>query len=175
MLGFLFGTVCLALFAGLYHGGPGCHRGFHHRRRHPWGGGGWEGDEGPRRGRHGHRRHGRGGRGGGFQRAASEMFKRRLRVDEDQEDLVDHALRDLRDAMGGLTRELKRERADLAEAFAGETVDEAGLAALWAQQDEELQRFRREAISALKQIHAVLDPEQRKEAASWLQREGGWA
>lgn len=163
MLGFMFGTACLVLLAGLYHG-PGHHRGFHHHRRRGCG----RHHEG-----HGHR-HGRRGRRG-FGRAAAEVFKRRLDVDEDQEDLFDHALRDLREAFGGLTRELKRERGDLADAFTGEQVDEAGLAALWAQQDEELQRFRREAVSALKQIHAVLDPDQRRVAASWLQREGRWA
>lgn len=167
MLGFMFGTACLVLLAGLYHG-PGCHQGFHHHRRGRRGCGPDHDvhERGHRRGRRGRR---------GFGRAAAEVFKRRLDVDEDQEDLVDHALRDLREAFGGLTRELKRERADLADAFTGEQVDEAGLAALWAQQDEELQRFRREAVSALKQIHAVLDPDQRRVAASWLQREGRWA
>ncbi|MBA2320768.1 MAG: hypothetical protein H0V89_06395, partial [Deltaproteobacteria bacterium] len=42
-------------------------------------------------------------------------------------------------------------------------------------QDEAITSARREVISALKQIHAVLDPEQRARAASWLAAaDGRW-
>ena len=173
MLGFMFGTMCFFGVMGLI-GGPRCHsrRGCGHGEDGP------QGFRGPhRRGR----RHGRGGKGGrrggrGFGRAAGEMFKRKLDLDEDQSDLVDHALTDLRHAMRDLRHGMKEGRSEVARAFEEDEVDDATLAALFAHQDEEIQRFRREAVSALKQIHAVLDPDQRELATEWLSRgPGKWA
>jgi uncharacterized membrane protein len=168
MFGFFFGTVCLfglmgvarrAFWAGRYGYGGGCH-----------GGGGWHG----RRGWHGR---GRGpGTGEGFARAAGEIFKRRLRIDEEQEGMVDHALIDLRKAVKELSEELKGSRAALADAFRGETVDDAALAAVFARHDDALGRARRDVVSSLKQVHAVLDADQRKRAADWLaSADGRWS
>ncbi len=103
-----------------------------------------------------------------FARAAGEVFKRRLRIDEEQEPVVDHALRDLRAAVHELGRELGDTRAALADALRGETVDDAALAAAFARQDDAVQRARREVVSAVKQVHAVLEPDQRKRAADWV-------
>lgn len=136
-----------------HHHGP--HGGYHGR---------WEG--GPRRR----------GRRAGFGRAAGEVFKRRLDIDPDQEDIVDHALRDLRASLKELGGTLKDGRADLAAAFAGDEVDQSALDALFARQDDELGRTRREVVSALKQIHAVLDDDQRQRATEWLGHGSiGWA
>ncbi|MCB9679271.1 MAG: Spy/CpxP family protein refolding chaperone [Alphaproteobacteria bacterium] len=182
MFGFAFGTLCFIGLAGLL-AAPRCHMGHHgHHRfhgRHGFHGGhgghGWRGHHGGHGegGFQSERRRGRGRHG--FSRAASEIFKRHLDLDEDQADLVDHALADLRKAVHEFGDTLKAGRADLGAAFAGEQVDDAALAALFSTQDEEVARFRREAVSALKQIHAVLDPDQREEATRWLSREGGWA
>jgi uncharacterized membrane protein len=104
------------------------------------------------------------------------VFKRRLDIDEEQEPIVDHAFVDLRKAGKELVDELKDTRKTLADAFAGEAVDEAALAAAFARHDDATARARRDIVSAFKQIHAVLDPEQRKRAAAWLAAgEGGWA
>ncbi len=123
---------------------------------------------GGRYGRHG----GPGGPGGlgeeRFARAAGEVMKRRLRIDEEQEPVVDHALRDLRATMTELTRELGETRAAAAEAFRGEAVDDAALAATFARQDDAVARARRDVVSALKQVHAVLQPDQRAKAADWM-------
>ena len=135
MFEFMFGAACLVGLAAVVRGGRrgGCHGG--RGRRH-----GWHAD-GARRGRR-----------AGFARAAGEVFKRRLDVDPDQEDIVDHALADLRDSLEALGATLHDSRAALSQAFAGEEV-----------------------VSALKQIHAVLDPEQRALAASWLaDAQPGW-
>lgn len=164
MFGFVFGTLCLA---GLFMvAGRGFrHRyAWHHHHHHrgfrggygpgAWGGpGGWDG---PRYARE------------GFGRAAAEVVKRRLRVDEDQGDIVDHALKDAQAAMKAYVEVLKGARPELADAFRGEAVDEAAIAALWTRHDDELARARREVVSAFKQIHAVLTPEQRAIAADWL-------
>lgn len=173
MFGFLLGTMCLfGLFAVAGRGFA--HRRWHHHAfAHGYGHGYGPGGYGPR-GWHGHRGHGPGGWEGprfvgeGFGRAAAEMVKRRLRVDEDQEDIVDHALKDARAAMKEYVEVLKGSRAEVAAAFRGETVDEGALAAVFTRHDEELTRARREVVSAFKQIHAVLTPEQRERAVEWL-------
>lgn len=158
MVGFLVGTVCLVGLVGLSRGGRRCgHGGWHHHPGH------WE--DGPRGGRRGWRG---AQRRGAMGRAMGEVFKRRLHVDEDQEGIVDHALADLRETLTGFGEVLRDSRGELAKAFAGDEVDEAAIASVWARHDEELATTRREAVSALKQIHAVLDPEQRATAAEWL-------
>lgn len=109
-------------------------------------------------------------------RAAGEVLKRRLRIDEDQEDVVDHALSDLQDELKGLKELLAGQREDVAEAFAADKVDDAALAAAFDLQDEALKKARRASISALKQIHAVLDDDQRAEAVAWLSTgKFGWS
>lgn len=174
MFGFVFGTLCLVGMAGLF-AGPGCgrHRGHHgfHGGHHGFHGGhhGFHGGHGGPWGRGG--RHG--GRRSRFGRAAGELFKRRLDIDEDQEDLVDLAMKDLQKAMGSLREALHEGKGEVADAFAREEVDEAVLAATFASQDEAIARFRREAVSALKQLHAVLEPEQRRTATRWLRE--AWA
>ena len=159
MFGFVLGTVCLLGLAAI--GGGRCH------------GGRWEHRE-ARWGHHGHGpcgHHGRGlFRGGrfahdGFGRAAGEVLKRKLGIDEDQEGIVDHALADLRASLKELGEELHDTRGVLGDAFRGESVDDAALASAFARQDEAIGRARREIVSALKQIHAVLDPDQRARAA----------
>lgn len=170
MLGILFGTMCAIALVGLRPLGRGFH-GHPHHGHHGCGHGRWSG-----RSRHGHHhREGRRGRRGAFTRAAGEMFKRKLDLDEDQADLVDHALGDLRDAVKDLGIALQDGKQELARAFAGDDVDDATLAAIFASQDEDVARFRRSAVSALKQIHAVLEPDQREEATAWLARFGGVA
>lgn len=159
MLGFMVGTVCLVGLVGLAKGGRrGCHP--HHA--------GWRHGDGWRRGEGYEGGPPRGRRSSGVARALGEVFKRRVGVDADQEDLVDHALSDLRDTLKELGGSLRDDRGRFVGAFAGETVDEAAIAAVWAAQDEAVARARREVVSSFKQIHAVLDPEQRARATDWL-------
>lgn len=155
MFGFFFGTLCLLGLVAVTRG-PRHHGCGHHKD--------------------GRRNHHRGRRRSGerFGRAASEVFKRKLGIDEDQEDLIDHALDDLHGSVRGLRTSMKASKSDFVAAFSGEEVDDAALAALFEAQDQDLKWFRREAVSALKQVHAVLDPEQRQQATSWLGRAGGW-
>jgi len=90
------------------------------------------------------------------------VLKRRLDVDEDQELVVDHAVADSRDALRELGDALADVRGDLAEALRGAEVDDAGLQAAFGRTDEALARARRHLVSAVKQVHAVLDEEQRE-------------
>jgi uncharacterized membrane protein len=168
MFGFFFGTLCLLGLVGVAKRGM-----WHGHYAH---GGGGCGNYGGHRGWGGHHRAGRPGRmGEGFARAAGEVFKRRLHIDEEQEPIVDHALVDLRKTLKELTDEVKDSRAAISAAFAGEAVDDAALATAFARQDDALARARREVVSAMKQVHAVLDADQRKAAAEWLaSSEGGW-
>ena len=145
MFGFIVGTLCLV---GLVKVATGGRHHWHHHRHH----------------------HGRGrGRGrSGFWRAGAEVVKRKLRLDEDQGDIVDHALKDLADSAKELKAVLKDSREDVADAFRGDKVDDASLAAVFARHDEEIVSARRGIVSSLKQIHAVLDDDQRERAADWL-------
>lgn len=160
MLGFVFGTVCLVgLFAVM-----GTRRRAACGRWRHGGGGPWA--RGPL---------GDGPRGEGFARAMGEVLKRRLRVDDEQEGIVDHALADLRAALKDLAAAVKDTRAPLAAAFRGDKVDDGSIAAAFGTHDEALARARRDVVSALKQVHAVLSPEQRAQAADWLAAgDGRW-
>lgn len=178
MFGLLFGTVCLLGLVGMAraamwrrmafagHGYHGCGHG-------PWGhhggfrGGPWSG---------GRRRRSEGGEEG-FVRAAAEVVKRRLRLDEEQEPVVDHAMKDAHAAIKELRSELEATRGSIADALRGDTVDDAALAAAFARHDDAVARARREVTSAVKQVHAVLDADQRAKVADFVsagKREGGW-
>jgi uncharacterized membrane protein len=175
MFGLLFGTLCLFGLVGAV------------RRHHYYGAYGGSCGDGYRghRGRHSHWRgdHDSGPTGDGrtswvgderFSRAASEVLKRRLRVKEDQEAIIDHALADLQASLRELRGNVKDSREDLANAFRGEKVDDAQLAVLFDRWSDALKQARQDVTSALKQIHAVLDPEQRTRAADWLGKNPEW-
>jgi uncharacterized membrane protein len=177
MLGFLFGTLCLfglvgaarrhyyyGAYGGSCGGGYRGYRGGHsHWRESGWRESGptgdgrtaWVGDE-------------------RFARAAGEVLKRRLRVKEDQEAIIDHALTDLHASLKELRTNVKDSREELANAFRGEKVDDAQLAVLFDRWSDALTQARQDTTSALKQIHAVLDPEQRTRAADWLGKNPEW-
>ena len=107
----------------------------------------------------------------------SSDLKRRLRVDEEQEPVIDHAMKDAHAALKELRSELDATRAPIAEALRGETVDDAALAAAFARHDDAVARARREVVSAIRQVHAVLDADQRGKVADFVaagKAEGGW-
>lgn len=130
---------------------------------------GGHGGCGGRRGGHFGRRWGRSGVGSeGLARAAGEVLKRRLDVDEEQEPIIDHALGDLRAALKELKGELEATHAPLADALRGDKIDDGALAAIFTRHDDALSKARRQVVSAVKQVHAVLDEGQRKKAADLL-------
>jgi uncharacterized membrane protein len=98
----------------------------------------------------------------------AEVLKRRLDVDEDQALVVDHAMRDVNVACKELAASMVEARSEAADALRGESVDDGALEALFARTDEELARTRRHLISAVKQVHAVLDDEQREALADLM-------
>lgn len=164
MFGFMLGTMSLL---GL------CAVASSHRRHHGWAGhGGCHG----RRGWGGPSPEARQRRHAGMSAAAVEILKRRLRIDEDQEPYVDHAARDAHATLRTLREELDATRVDLAGAFRGEAVDDAAVDAAFARMDAALKTARRELVSAARQVHAVLEPEQRAAAADLLGRDvrDGW-
>jgi hypothetical protein len=153
MFGFIFGTLCVI---GLVRLGGG------HRQCR---------DEAGWRPRGTRRRRGRGEGGrrrGMWSRAAAEVFKRRVDVDDDQADLIDHAVSDIHRAVSTFKGDLKGQHGELAEIFSAESLDEAAVEVLFEQQDQALSRARRQVLSALKQVHGVLDEEQRGLASELL-------
>ncbi len=168
MFGFLVGTMslvglCGVMAAGRRHayagGGCGGGRFGHHHRHARWA------DEGARERRR-----------AGMSTALVEILKRRLGVDEEQEPLVDHAARDVRATWKTLHGELDAAKAELAAAFRGEAFDDAAVEATFSRVDAALKVARREVVSAARQVHAVLEPEQRARAADLLSRDlsDGW-
>jgi hypothetical protein len=111
---------------------------------------------------------GGGGRWGRRSRLAAEMFKRRLGVRADQQALIDPAFVDAQASLLSLREAIAATKAPIADVLRAETVDESALAAIFAIHDEALARARREVVSAVKQVHAVLDGDQRKKAADLL-------
>lgn len=177
MTGFLVAVICFFVFSAIArrifwmrhayaHGGAYGHRGCGgHSRRGRWGRGPWGRPDAAQSEQV----------KAGFARAAAEVVKRRLRVDEDQEPVIDHALTDLRAAVEELSKEVRATREIAAKALEGETVDEGQLAVVFARHDDAMARARREVTSAAKQMHAVLTPEQRTVAAGWVASGEGWA
>ncbi len=175
--GFLLGMLVLLLgalmvirakrrFHYYYGGGHGCGRGCGHRGF---------GGHGPGCGHRGGHQGGRPLDPEAVGKAAAEVFKRKVGVSPEQEDIVDHALADARAALKEAGKVMGTSRETWAEALKGEQIDEAALHASLDQQEEALRTLRRELLSAMKQIHAVLDPEQRARAAAFLGRTApGW-
>ena len=111
------------------------------------------------------------GCGGGWgrrSRLAAEMFKRRLGVRAEQQALIDPAFLDMQATLHAFREAIAATKAPVADLLRAETVDETALAAIFAVHDEALARARRELVSAVKQVHAVLDGDQRKKAADVL-------
>ena len=69
---------------------------------------------------------------------------------------------------------VKDSRQDLANAFRGEKVDDAALAVVFDQWTDALKQAKQDVVSSLKQVHAVLDEDQRKRAADWLGQNPEW-
>lgn len=160
MFGFAFGTLCALGLVALSRRHHGYHHHGHAHRAHGCGK-----RQGFRRGRARRQRAPRGA-------VMAEMLKRRLDADEDQEMVIDHAMADVKEALKEMGATMKDARAEAADALRGDTVDQAALDALFTRTDEELARTRRHVVSAIKQVHAVLDDEQREDLADLV---NGWA
>lgn len=152
MFGFVFGTLCLL---GLFALKAGAYR--RYGRYHRYGG--------PR----GYARRGRGrGRRGFVGFASAEMVKRRLDLDEDQADLADHAVADVQRSVKSMGESLQDGRGELADLLREEFIDDGRIEVVFDRLDDDLKRTRREIVSAVKQIHATLDEEQRDRLARML-------
>lgn len=176
MFGFVFGALCLMGLASVIRRGRYGRHSRYGYGRYAYDGGCGDRGYSNRRSRRSRRGGDPSARRSGVHVAMTEIFKRRLDVDEDQEGIIDHALKDLLASVSTLKEALKASREDVAAAFADDKVDEASLDVVFAHHDDELKSARRQVVSAMKQIHAVLTPEQRTQATSWLSGElkGAW-
>jgi Spy/CpxP family protein refolding chaperone len=150
MLGFLFGTLCLiGLFKVLKGGRRFGPRGWHGRG--PWGHhhpqGGW-----------GHRRHG-----------ALRWLFWRLDTTVGQEKLIRDEVERLREPFEALRSELRETRRAAAQAFGADTLDAAGVEAVFQRHEALMGRARAAVTESLQRVHAGLDPEQRQRVARWLE------
>jgi Spy/CpxP family protein refolding chaperone len=122
------------------------------------GGGGFRGW-----GRGGHR----GGIGGSFW---LRMFFARVDTTPGQEREIRAAIEDLRDRARDAKSGMLETRESLGKSVAGETFDDAAFEAVSARVDATSEKMKDALSSALKRIHAVLDPKQRERLAELVSR-----
>jgi hypothetical protein len=152
MLGFIFGTVCLiGLMKVLRHG-----------RR--WGGG-CSG--------YGYGSHAGGWRDFGGPRSWFRSILERMGTTPGQEKVIVSALNDLRDNRVAIREEIRRTRADLAQAVSVGLIDDATLDEAFARHDRLLAQLRVSFVETMKKITEALDERQRKQLAEILEG-GGW-
>jgi hypothetical protein len=116
---------------------------------------------------------------GGFGRPGVRFALRRLfaRLDTtpSQEKVIRRSVDDLLDRLEVHRAELKRSRKDLAAAFAGEELDSAKLAEVFAAHDAVFSEARRDITGALLSVHEVLDDRQRRKLAGMIESGRLWS
>jgi Spy/CpxP family protein refolding chaperone len=145
-----------------------CGPGFGH------GPGPWGGEAGPP-----WRRHGFGGSGPGGSFWLRGLFSR-LDTTPGQEREIRSAIEEFQATASGLKSGLRGSRDDIARAVGGEVFDDAALGEAGARADVTAGQLKDAFASALRRVHAVLDPKQRERLAELLAkgpfggRRGGW-
>lgn len=86
---------------------------------------------------------------------------RRLKTTPGQEKVLREALAKLRDAGRGAVRETNEARPELAEMFRQEAFDEPGAKTWFASRQKTIEELKPSIIESLREVHSVLDPEQR--------------
>ena len=111
-------------------------------------------------------------REGGFGvRRPLRFLAYKLELDEKQIEQLARILDELKTERAQAAVDDRRSLADLADAVAGETFDAARAASGADRRVESAKRLRDAVVAALRQIHAVLNPEQRAKLA-YLMRSG---
>ncbi len=123
--------------------------------------------EGPSHHGHGFGMHGGGGHdGGGFGvRRPLRHLAYRLRLDENQIEELARILDDLKTERAQVTVDERRAASAFADALVSDTLDGAKLGEAAASRVRSAERLRDAVVTALGRIHALLDPEQRKQLA----------
>ena len=131
---------------------------------------GWRGFR--RRGRHGWcagRGEGRAGVGWGRRRMMDWLFSK-LDTSHGQEKVIREAVDEVEEALRS-TRGLGRKHVrNVADALRGPDFGHDGVAEVWAEQDQALERVRMAVLNALQSVHGVLEPEQRDKLADLVER-----
>jgi Spy/CpxP family protein refolding chaperone len=114
-----------------------------------------------------------GGRGGGIGKSfwLRALFAR-LDTTPGQEREIRSAIEDLRERARDAKSGLPETRENLGKAVAGETFDDAAFEAVSARVDATAEKMKDAVASALKRVHAVLDPKQRERLAEIVGKGG---
>jgi Spy/CpxP family protein refolding chaperone len=129
------------------------------------------GDGGPGGGPFGHRMHGggHGDDGGTFGvRRPLRFLAHRLELTDDQTAELARILDDLKTERAQVAVDERRAASAFAEAIAGDSLDGARLGDAATSRVRSAERLRDAVVTALTRIHALLDPEQRKQLAFLL-------
>jgi hypothetical protein len=162
MIGFILGAACAVGIAKML-------------RRRAWYRHFGHGGYGPGYGSPGGFRGMRGMGGGGMRtpgRWALRSVFERLETTPGQERVILAALDELRENRKAVRDEAKQTRVDLAHAVEGGLIEDSTLEEAYARHDRTLAQLRVGFTEALKKVVEVLDEDQRKELARWL--EGGF-
>jgi uncharacterized membrane protein len=117
------------------------------------------------------RRRCRHGRGPGRSRFLRAIFAR-LDTTPGQEREIRSAIEELQSAGRSARKSARDAREGLARAVRGDTIDDAALVELKARAEDLAADMHRAFESALRRVHAILDPSQRERLASILERGG---
>ena len=137
-------------------------RAYRRCRRGDYHGYGWYGPWSGHRGHHHHRR-----------RWMVRALLSRLDATPAQERAIVGELDRLRDRVRGAKAQLVDTRGDLAAAVRGPALDDAALGAVLGRVDAATGEARGAVIEALRNVHALLDDQQRAQLADILDRGGG--
>lgn len=117
------------------------------------------------------RRWGRGGHRGGIGRSFwLRMLYARLDTTPGQEREIRAAIEELRDRAKDAKSGMLETRESLGKSVAGETFDDAAFEAVSARVDATSEKMKDALSSALKRVHAVLDPKQRERLAELVSK-----
>ena len=157
VLGFVAARKARRCGRGGYGGGCG---GWHHHHSHGWHGrhGGWRGP---------------GMWGGGRGRAGLHMALAHIDASPAQERAIIAEVDKLHERLHSARSTLKDGRRDLAAAIRGPVLDDASLGAVLGRVDGATGEARTAVLEALRNIHALLDDNQREQLANLL--DNGWS
>jgi Spy/CpxP family protein refolding chaperone len=161
MFGVFFGTVCLVLLIV-------------NLRRHRYAGYGWgwgHGDGSYYGYRHGPRWS---GWGRSPKRRAFQHLLERLDTTPGQEKVLRRTVETVRESLDDVGDDLKAARRALAQAIAGEELDQAALTSAIEKQEAIVNRVRVGLVEAVKTVHETLDGRQRRALAEWIAEGCSW-
>jgi Spy/CpxP family protein refolding chaperone len=171
MIGFLIGTLCLFGLIKMLRPRPWWSRGGDCHAGYGEGGGGCSSYRGD--GSSDGETHKYGGGWGGWGRRGPRGFGRfwsRLGTNSEQDEVIREVMDQVRHRGQDLRSEVKASKSRLARLFQEESITPEELEREFAQSEVSIQAMRTSVLEGMTKIHAVLNPEQRRRLAEFLDK-----